>query len=111
LRRGKRQGLLRDDSGLLRLLRQHDEGWLHLLHDDEWHAGLLLLIDGITAVNRATTQRSPSFAFARLQARISSRGPILENSFLPSSGLRLTSNSRAPQFDKLTERGNTLDMC
>jgi hypothetical protein len=54
-----RQGLLRDDSGLLRLLRQHDEGWLHLLHDDEWHAGLLLLINRIAAVNRATTQKRP----------------------------------------------------
>jgi len=51
---------LRDDSGLLRLLRQHDEGWLHLLHDDEWHAGLLLLlIARIATVNRATTQKRP----------------------------------------------------
>ena len=55
----RRQGLLRDDSGLLRLLRQHDEGWLHLLYDDEWHAGLLLLIDRIAVVNSATTRTSP----------------------------------------------------
>jgi hypothetical protein len=55
--------------------------------------------------------RSPIFAAARLQTRNSSPGVIFENIFLPPSGPRITPNSRAPQFDKLTKRGNTLDMC
>jgi len=33
--------VLRHDPGLLRLHVQHDEGRLHLLHDDERHPGLL----------------------------------------------------------------------
>jgi hypothetical protein len=40
------QGLLRDDSGVLRLLVLDDEGGLRLLRDDERHAGLLLLSHG-----------------------------------------------------------------
>ena len=40
----RRQRVLRDDPGLLRLHDGHDEGRLHLLHDDEQHAGLLLLL-------------------------------------------------------------------
>jgi hypothetical protein len=38
--------MLRDGSELLRLHDQHDEGRLHLLRDDEQHAGLLLLRPG-----------------------------------------------------------------
>ncbi len=37
----RRRKVLRDDPGLLRLHGRHDEGRLHLLHDDEQHAGLL----------------------------------------------------------------------
>ena len=39
----RRQGMRGHDSGLLRVLRVDDEGRLHLLHDDERHAGVLLL--------------------------------------------------------------------
>jgi hypothetical protein len=35
------RGLLCDDSVVLRLHDGHDEGRLHLLHDDEQHAGVL----------------------------------------------------------------------
>ena len=41
----RRQGLLRDDPGLLRLHGHHDEGRLHLLRDDEQHARLLRLLN------------------------------------------------------------------
>jgi hypothetical protein len=37
------QGLLRDDSGLLRLHEHHGEVGLYLLHHDEQYARLLLL--------------------------------------------------------------------
>jgi hypothetical protein len=37
--------LLCDDSVVLRLHDGHDEGRLHLLHDDEQHAGLLLVLN------------------------------------------------------------------
>jgi hypothetical protein len=40
----RRQGLLRHDSSVLRLHGNHDESVLHLLHDDEQHAGVLLLL-------------------------------------------------------------------
>jgi hypothetical protein len=38
-----RQGLLRDDSIVLRRHVRHDAGRLHLLRDDEQYAHLLLL--------------------------------------------------------------------
>jgi len=47
---------------------------------------------------------------ARLQARVFSHGVTFENIFLPPSGPRLTSISRAPQFDNLTKRGKAIDM-
>jgi hypothetical protein len=47
---------------------------------------------------------------ARLQAHKLSRGLIFEIIFLPPSGPRLTSTSRAPQFDKLTKRGKASDI-
>jgi hypothetical protein len=47
---------------------------------------------------------------ARLQAHKLSRGLFFEIIFLPPSGPRLTSTSRAPQFDKLTKRGKASDM-
>ena len=40
----RRRQVLRDDPGLLRLHGRHDEGRLHLLRDDEQHAGLLRLL-------------------------------------------------------------------
>jgi len=40
----RRRQVLRDDSGMLRVHVGHDEGWLHLLRDDEQHPGLLLLL-------------------------------------------------------------------
>jgi hypothetical protein len=40
----RRQGMLRDDSGMLRSHERHDACRLHLLRHDEQHAGLLLLV-------------------------------------------------------------------
>jgi hypothetical protein len=54
--------------------------------------------------------RSSIFASARLQSRNSSPGVIFEDIFLPPSDPRLTSNSRAAQFDNVKKRGNTLDI-
>jgi hypothetical protein len=38
--------MLCDDRGLLRVYDLDDEGWLHLLPDDQQHAGLLRLLSG-----------------------------------------------------------------
>jgi hypothetical protein len=38
----RRRQMLRDDSSVLHLLLAHDGRWLHVLSDDEQHAGLLL---------------------------------------------------------------------
>ncbi len=59
----RRQGLLRDDSGVLRLLREHDEGRLQLLHDDERHARLLLLIKAIGLIDEWSDPEEPPRLF------------------------------------------------
>jgi hypothetical protein len=48
--------------------------------------------------------------FARSASRRAIPRVIFENIFLQPSGPRLTSSTRAAQFDKLTKRGNALDM-
>ena len=50
--------VLRDDRGLLCLHDLDDEGWLHLLHDDQQHAGLLRLLSE-PATNRREEPDSP----------------------------------------------------
>jgi len=42
----RRQGLLRDDSGLLRMHEHDDEGRLYVLRDDEQDSGLLQVLLG-----------------------------------------------------------------
>jgi hypothetical protein len=53
----RRSVLLRDDRGLLRLHDEHDEGWLHLLPDDQQHAGLLRLLTGTECLRAVATWR------------------------------------------------------
>jgi hypothetical protein len=54
----RRRRLLRDDSGLLRLLHGHDEGRLHLLRHDERHARLLRLLSQVGFIG--TNDQSPA---------------------------------------------------
>ena len=71
----RRQGLLRDDPGLLRLLRSHDEGRLHLLHDDERHAGLLRLLTSRFELNFGA--RGCAVARSGWRSRVTlGRGPL-----------------------------------
>src|SRR5262249_14901211 len=67
----RRQGVLRDDPGVLRLHERVHEERLHLLRDDERHPGLLLLSQWVVSP-KARGRPSPGFVlvpFPRPPAR------------------------------------------
>jgi len=59
--------VLRHDPGMLRVLRDPDEGRLQLLHDDEWDARLLRLLSqtlpGENQTTRVRTIGRPGFCY------------------------------------------------
>ena len=66
----RRQGLLRHDPGVLRLHVRHDEGRLHLLRDDEQHAGLLRLLNDRPDTHRPQRSTRPGPATSPSPGRV-----------------------------------------
>jgi hypothetical protein len=83
----RRQGLLRDDSGLLRLHDEDDEGRVLLLHDDERHARLLqLLIPCSTSLSvdaRRVPTRDGRFYFSPMAWKFASAAIVFLGPFGP----------------------------